>query len=50
VPGLRCPEEDGVVVAAAPVAVLVGALEDGAVVVLGFVPFILIYNYSNIQL
>jgi len=48
VPGLRWPEDDGVVVAGAP-GVLVGAFDDGAVVVLVFVPFIyiLLFEYTT---
>ena len=43
-PGLRWPEEEGVVVLVAPV-LAVGCFVTGAVVVLGFVPFIIINIY-----
>lgn len=43
-PGLRWPEEEGVVVLVVPVLVA-GCFVDGAAVVLGLVPFIIINIY-----
>jgi hypothetical protein len=50
VPGFLCPEEEGVVVAGAPVALAGAFVVGAAAVVLLLVPFILLYNYSNILL
>jgi hypothetical protein len=46
--GLRYPDEEGVVVDVAPVA-LVGALVVGAAVVFGLLPFIFNNYYSNLH-
>lgn len=50
VPGLRCPDDDGVVVVVV-VVFAAGCFVAGAAVVLGLVPFIIIYifKYYNMR-